>query len=105
MGERAYFVYILCSRSRVLYIGVTSDLFRRVLEHRKRLEDGFTRRYQVYRLVYCERYRAVGAAIAREKQLKGWNRAKKIALVERDNPVWADLVEDKLGRRPRSSQA
>jgi putative endonuclease len=104
MGERAYFVYILSSRSRVLYVGVTSDLFRRVLEHRKQLEDGFTRRYQVYRLVYCERYSAVSAAIAREKQLKGWNRAKKIALVEKDNAVWADLIEDKLGRRPRSSR-
>lgn len=89
-----YFVYILASygRSRVLYIGVTRDLQRRMNEHAHRAGSQFVRRYGVTRLVYFETYADPISAIAREKQLKGWVRAKKIALIEAKNPEWRDLA-------------
>ena len=86
-----YFVYILASKSRTLYIGVTKNLLVRLLEHRNRVLGGFTKRYEINRLVYFERYQYIRNAIAREKELKGWLRAKKIALVEKENPTWEDL--------------
>src|SRR5208337_4514181 len=88
---RTYYVYILASRSRVLYIGITSRLWARVREHRSGDFGGFTRQYRVHRLVYFESFSSVNAAISREKQLKRWRREKKVALIERENPTWEDL--------------
>jgi putative endonuclease len=90
---REYFVYIMASQSRVLYTGVTGDLLRRVYQHRHKLVSGFTSKYNVVRLVYFESTPDVRAAIAKEKQIKGWLRAKKIALIESRNPEWKDLSE------------
>lgn len=88
---RTYFVYIMASRSRVLYIGVTNDLARRVNEHRQSLIPGFTQKYRVTRLVYFEQFGDIRDAIAREKQLKGWVRTRKLKLIEACNPTWEDL--------------
>ena len=77
-----YYVYLLASRSRVLYIGVTNNLERRLFEHRQRRRPGFTSQYQVDRLIYFEMFGEIRDAIAREKQLKGWRREKKIALIK-----------------------
>ena len=87
-----YYVYILtnCDDS-VLYIGVTSNLTKRLYEHRNHLADGFTKRYNVHKLVYFEQTTDVNSAIAREKQLKGWTRKKKIDLISKTNPEWIDL--------------
>jgi putative endonuclease len=93
MGEGIYFTYIVASRSRTLYIGVTGDLGKRVFEHKKKLHEGFSATYNCDRLVWFERFTEVGGAIAREKQLKGWRREKKIALIEANNPTWVDLSE------------
>jgi putative endonuclease len=92
--EKLYYVYILASRSRVLYTGVTNALLERVQQHRNCAAPGFTSRYRVHRLVYFETYRDVRATIACEKHIKGWGRKKKIALVESRNPTWEDLAED-----------
>jgi len=94
---RTYYVYIMVSRSRVLYVGVTRDLTGRVSEHKQKLVPGFTARYNVNRLVYYEDFRDIRAAIAREKQIKGWLRSKKIALIESMNPTWQDLSEGWYG--------
>ena len=94
MDERVYFTYIVASRSRTLYIGMTGDLRTRILQHKGKLhEDGFAATYNCDRLVWFERFVDPSNAIAREKQLKGWTRAKKIALIEKDNPIWNDLSE------------
>jgi putative endonuclease len=90
---RTYFVYMLASRSRSLYVGVTSSPENRIRQHREGLLPGFTARYRVYRLVYFEVFGNVGEAIAREKEIKGWRREKKIALIERYNPTWEDLAQ------------
>ncbi len=88
-------VYILASkRNGTLYIGVTSDLVKRVWEHKNQLVAGFTKQYQVHMLVYFEQHQDMLSAITREKQLKKWNRAWKIALIEKGNPGWRDLWED-----------
>ena len=86
-----YYIYILSNMSRTLYIGVTSNLERRLYEHKHKLLDGFTKQYNLTRLVYFEVTEDVHAAIAREKQLKGWLRRKKISLIEKYNPGWSDL--------------
>ena len=91
--QRTYYVYILASKSRVLYIGMTGFLMARVLQHRAGEGSGFTRRYQIHRLVYFQTFRNVGDAISRETELKKWRREKKIALIEERNPVWEDLAE------------
>ena len=89
-----YFIYILTNwNHRVLYVGVTSDLPRRLFEHKNELADGFTKRYHVHKLVYFESTSDVNAAIAREKQLKNWSRSKKNEIIERMNPNWDDLAE------------
>ena len=88
---RQYAVYILASKSRVLYIGVTNNLEYRVAQHRLG-KHGFTAKYRVFRLVYCEFTNDVNAAIAREKQLKGWLRRRKLALISSVNPTWDDLL-------------
>ena len=94
----AYYVYILtCDNRRTLYVGVTNDLVRRVYEHKNELADGFTKRYHIHHLVYFEQTPDVNAAIAREKQLKGWRREKKVALIEQMNPAWDDLYETVAG--------
>jgi len=87
---RCYCVYIMASRSRVLYTGVTNDIVRRVDEHKRGPILGFTRKYLVTRLVYFERFAEVRAALAREKEIKGWVRARKIQLIEERNPTWED---------------
>ena len=90
-----YFVYILSNwDDSVLYIGVTNNLPRRLYEHRNKLADGFTKKYNVHKLVYYEHTNDVYSAISREKQLKNWNRSKKIVLIERMNPEWRDLSAD-----------
>lgn len=90
--DRTSFVYILASQKKgTLYVGVTSDLANRVAQHKEKVAEGFTKRYGVSRLVYYETFDAIDAAIAREKSLKRWRRAWKIALIERDNPDWRDL--------------
>ena len=87
------YIYILSSRSRAIYIGVTNDLLRRLFEHRNLTStNAHTARYRIDRLVYFEVAETAYAAIAREKQLKGWLRAKKIALIEETNPTWDDLA-------------
>ena len=88
---KTYFVYIMANRTRRLYIGVTSDLNRRVYEHQHRLVPGFTSKYHLDRLVYFEQATDPASAITREKQLKGWLRSRKVALVESTNPKWTDL--------------
>jgi putative endonuclease len=88
-----YFVYILASVKRTLYIGVTNDLRRRVYEHKTGAIPGFTARYKVNRLVYFEPAEEAIAAIAREKQLKGWLRQRKLDLIEAANPEWEDLSD------------
>src|SRR4051812_40018450 len=87
-----YWVYILASRNRVLYIGMTNNLRRRVSEHKQKLVPGFTAKYDVNQLVYSEQFPTAMQAIAAEKTLKGWTRAKKIALIEKNNPTWVDLA-------------
>ncbi len=89
-----FYVYIMTNRSRTLYTGVTNNLKRRVYEHRHKLVEGFTAKYNITRLVYYEATPDVRSAIAREKQIKGWLRSKKIALIESANPEWKDLSEE-----------
>jgi len=91
---RDYYVYIMSNRTHTLYIGVTNDLYRRVEEHRAGTVGGFTSKYKVRRLVYFEHTNDIGAAIAREKQLKNWRREKKVALIEKLNPKWSDLSRE-----------
>jgi putative endonuclease len=93
MKDHEYFVYIVCSRSGTLYIGVTNNLCRRALQHKQREIEGFSSKYRCDRLVYYESYDDVQKGIEREKQLKGWRRAKKIALIESRNPRWSDFAE------------
>jgi putative endonuclease len=88
---RTFFVYIMASRSRVLYVGVTNDLARRVDEHKQGLTPGFTTRYRVTRLVYFEEFMDIRDAIAMEKVIKGWVRSRKTRLIESRNPTWEDL--------------
>jgi putative endonuclease len=90
---RIYYIYILTNRSGTLYIGMTNDLVRRVYQHKKKLVEGFTQRYNINRLIYYEETNDVRVAQARERQLKGWLRAKKIELIKTMNPDWKDLSE------------
>ena len=89
--EHQYYVYILTNRSGTLYVGVTNDLERRMYEHKNKLVPGFTSKYNVARLAHFEQTSEVESAIAREKQIKGWRRNKKVALIESSNPQWKDL--------------
>jgi putative endonuclease len=89
--EYHFWVYILSSRSRNLYIGMTNSLIRRTSIHREEVPGTHTARYSIHRLVYFEYFRYVRSAIAREKELKHWTRAQKIELIERVNPTWEDL--------------
>jgi putative endonuclease len=90
-----YFLYMMANQTnQVLYTGVTNDLERRVSEHRVKAVPGFTKRYNVNKLVYFEVFGDIAAAIAREKQIKNWNRAKKDFLINKMNPEWCDLAEN-----------
>ena len=95
MSKNGY-VYMIASRSKRLYIGVTSNLLRRIGEHKRKEGSEFAAKYNIDRLVYYEQYGDIRDAIEREKQLKKWLRAKKVYLIERDNPEWRDLSEDWL---------
>jgi len=93
--HRSYWVYILASKPHgTLYIGVTNSLERRVWQHKTKAIEGFTKRYGVERLVYFEEFRDVSNAIAREKEMKGWLRAKKVTLIRKENPLWKDLADE-----------
>jgi putative endonuclease len=92
--EKWYYVYIVTNRSKTLYIGITSKLRVRVFQHKTGVFKGFTSEYKIDRLVYWEQFKSVNAAIAREKQLKGWRRIKKIQLIVGMNPTWNDLSAD-----------
>ncbi|KPL03749.1 MAG: endonuclease [candidate division Zixibacteria bacterium SM1_73] len=91
---RQYYVYIVTNRSRTLYTGVTGNLYRRVYEHKNKLIGGFTKKYNITKLVWYEVTSEITSAIVREKQIKGWLRKKKIALIESMNPEWKDLSEE-----------
>jgi putative endonuclease len=90
---KSYYVYIMASPSGTLYVGMSSDLKRRVYQHKHKLIEGFTQKYDVNRLVYFEETSDVKAAISREKQVKQWRRSKKIDLIKTMNPKWVDLSE------------
>jgi putative endonuclease len=91
---RSYYVYIMASHSRVLYTGVTNNLTRRVHEHKEGANPGFTSRYRITCLVYFEEFGDIRDAIAREKEIKGWKRSRKISLIEKSNAGWKDLAND-----------
>ena len=91
---RSYYVYILASRSRTLYVGVTNDLVRRIFEHKMHLVVGFADRYRIDRLVHFEETLDINAAIEREKQITSWRREKKLRLIETTNSTWEDLSGD-----------
>jgi putative endonuclease len=91
--NKIFFVYIIASRSRVLYIGMTNNLERRIFEHINGIFEGFTKKYHCHYLVYFEKFDSPFEAILREKVLKGWRREKKIHLIETINPKWEDLAQ------------
>jgi len=92
--EKRYYVYIMASRSLTLYTGVTGDIYHRALQHKAGEIDGFTKKYQINRLVYYETFKYVNNALAREKQIKAWTRAKRrLALIKTMNPAWQDLAD------------
>ena len=92
--EYKFWVYILSNRSHILYIGVTNNLVGRVADHRQLNPGSFTARYKITRLVYFERFQYINNALTREKELKHWTRAQKIALIESMNPTWEELMPD-----------
>lgn len=92
--DHCYSVYIIASKSRVIYIGMTNGLRRRVFEHKKRINRGIHQELSLPRLVYYESFDDVAKAIDREKQLKRWSRVKKVWLIERRNPTWEDLAAE-----------
>jgi len=98
--DKTYYTYIMASkRNGTLYIGVTSDLIKRVYEHKNNLVAGFTRKYKIHLLVYFEQHLDVKVAIHREKRLKEWQRKWKLALIEKSNPQWIDLYDEITGSR------
>ena len=99
----SYYVYIMSNRSDTLDTGVTNDLQRRVHEHKQKLLDGFTKKYNIDMLAYYEETGDIEAAISREKQVKGWRRSKKIELIESMNPEWRDLSEGWFASPPPDS--
>jgi len=88
---KSYYVYIMTNHSKTLYVGITSNLAKRVYEHKNKFVEGFTKKYNITKLIYFEDTNDVNSAIEREKQIKGWLRKKKIALIESLNPDWKDL--------------
>ena len=102
--ERHYYMYIMASLSRRIYVGVTSNLFRRTQQHKEGRIPGFTQHYRIHRLVHFEPFRYVRSAIAREKEVKGWRRSRKVELIEACNPTWADLAESWPSAETRQEQ-
>jgi putative endonuclease len=102
---RRYYVYIMTNRTRTLYTGVTHNLTKRVDQHKNKLLAGFTTQYNLTRLAYFEVFDDIRNAIAREKQIKGWLRSKKVALIIAGNPTWKDLAEDWYGPTPGSGSS
>ncbi|MCW5853212.1 MAG: GIY-YIG nuclease family protein [Anaerolineae bacterium] len=94
VAERNFYVYMLTNASRMLYTGMTNNLARRIYEHKHKLVEGFTSQYNLTTLVWYEATTDVRSAIQREKEIKGWRRSKKIALIDALNPMWRDLSED-----------
>jgi putative endonuclease len=93
LSKRRYYVYIVASRSLNFYTGVTNNIYQRALQHKRGEIEGFTKRYNINRLVYYEVFQHIGNAIARERQIKAWTRAKRLALIKSMNPAWQDLAE------------
>jgi putative endonuclease len=100
--KKTYYVYLLSNTSKMLYTGMTNDLMRRVFEHKQKQVDGFTKKYNLHKLVYYEMTDVVGYAIKREKQIKGWSRKKKIKLITSINPKWEDLAGDWFSNQNRT---
>ena len=100
----SYYVYIMSSKSGVLYIGATNDLDRRVFEHKRGLIEGFTKKYRVTRLVYLEEFDRAAEMVARERQLKGWTRRRKLELIQRQNPEMMDYAR-RTARGPSTALA
>jgi putative endonuclease len=96
--DNRYYVYIMASRSLNLYTGVTNSIYQRALQHKSGEIDGFTKKYNINRLVYYEIFEHIGNAIAREKQVKAWTRAKRLVLIKSMNPTWQDLAESWGGK-------
>lgn len=92
--EKRFCVYIMSNVSKMLYVGVTNDLEKRVFQHKSKLISGYTQKYNLFKLVYIESFGDIREAIHREKQIKGWLRFKKVALIESVNPQWKDLAKD-----------
>ncbi len=103
MGRRQYYVYLLTNRSGTLYTGVTNDIQRRMYEHKNKLVEGFTNKYNIHMLVYYEVTSDVGEALTREKQIKAWRRSKRVALIESTNPQWRDLSDGWFSPAPPDS--
>lgn len=89
-----YYIYIMTNKSGTLYVGITNDLKKRVYEHKNKMIEGFTKKYNITRLLYFETFNDVLSAITAEKKIKGWLRKKKIKLIESKNPDWKDLSEN-----------
>ncbi len=98
---KKYYTYIMASPSKTLYVGVTNDIFQRVLQHKEKQIPGFTQKYNITRLVYFEETTSINEAILREKEIKGWLRNKKIALIESTNRDWVDLSKDWFDVKPK----
>jgi putative endonuclease len=94
MQTRNYYVYIMTNKSGTLYTGMTNNIEKRVFEHKNKLVPGFTKKYNLNRLIHLETFNDAYSAIAREKVIKGWLRKKKIELIQKDNPDWKDLAQD-----------
>ena len=94
MPVQFFYVYIMASKSRVIYTGVCREIRKRVWQHKEHKIEGFTKKYKCDRLVHFERFVNVNSAIAREKEIKGWRREKKVKLIEAENPTWEDLAKD-----------
>jgi len=101
---KTYFVYVMSNESKMIYVGVTNSMRHRVALHKKKLVAGFTQRYNLYKLVHYETFPDIRRAIAREKQLKGWLRTKKVALIVSHNPNWNDLAADWFVKSPEPAR-
>ncbi|HJX83825.1 MAG TPA: GIY-YIG nuclease family protein [Candidatus Angelobacter sp.] len=105
LASGKFYVYILSGKSHRIYVGRTNSLFNRVMQHKEGKIEGFTKRYKINRLVYFERFQYVNNCIARETQVKGWSRDKKVVLIERFNPTWEDLARTGVNRSTRPQEA
>ncbi len=104
ISDRRYSVYIMASASGRTYVGMTNDIERRVWEHKQKLVEGFTQKYNMTKLVYYEQHATAASAIDRETQIKGWLRKRKVELIEAENPGWDDLAKDWFQERLQESE-